>query len=203
MYRQKNFPIHVIFPRNDPDEANKFLAYVRGQSPELCKHAVNHSYITEQTRDEIPDRLYIVKEETMSLRGGKKKIQLYGFAFVYATNNTWYIDVICANKVGTSLIRRIQSDARKTKKINFVTLSALPDVISFYGHLGFVNGPGFAVCGVQETKERLYNLKVRKETLSSFLQWLINKQFVRNKGCTTVETCEGDGFPMTWCVRKQ
>ena len=90
----------------------------------------------------------------MSLRGGKKKIQLYGFAFVYATNNTWYIDVICANKV---------------KKINFVTLSALPDVISFYGHLGFVNGPGFAVCGVQETKERLYNLKVRKETLSSFL----------------------------------
>lgn len=30
MYRQKNFPIHVIFPRNNPDEANKFLAYVRG-----------------------------------------------------------------------------------------------------------------------------------------------------------------------------
>ena len=99
--------IKLLFPKENSQEAQMYLGLVRGQTPGLCKGAVSHSYVSQQTLDDTPDRLYIISEERRPTRHKAPFVTLYGFAMVYATNNAWYLDVICANKVGKFLIQRI------------------------------------------------------------------------------------------------
>lgn len=186
--------IIVLNPR---DQNYKQMAdYIVGQSPGLCRGAVSHSYILQQMGS-VPDYIFIaLKMNEPKTRSSTPFITVSGFAIVFVKNNSYYIDVICAKGVGSRLIKRILIQAR-LEQIRYVSLSALPNVITYYRRFGFVNTAPHETCGTKEMTEKL--AKLETQDLPDFLTYLISKGHIRKKWCTKVETCNAEGYPMTWC----
>uniref|UniRef100_A0A6C0EL78 N-acetyltransferase domain-containing protein n=1 Tax=viral metagenome TaxID=1070528 RepID=A0A6C0EL78_9ZZZZ len=185
----------IIVLDTKSENYDTMASYIVGQAPGLCHGAVSHTYILQQM-GEKPNYIFLSIKTNDKTRSKAPFITVSGFAIVFAKNNAYYIDVICAKGVGSRLINTILLQARM-QRIRFVTLSALPNVITYYRKFGFVNTAPHETCGTREMTRKL--AKLTHEDIPDFLTYLISKGHVRKKWCTKVETCDSEGYPMTWC----
>jgi len=192
--------IQILHPKRHYPDTLKYLKYIEGQSPKLCKHIVAHTYI-QQVIAGIPDYVFLITQECTRTRSKKTSVQILGFALVFKkSTNIFYIDIVCAAKgYGSRLIRKIQEQA-KIENIRFVSLSALAYVVGYYYKFGFLNTSSHEICGTKQMMKKMKQTSFSdKKELDDFLIFLVNKKFIKQKACTTLECAGQEGYPMTWC----
>lgn len=92
-----------------------------------CKNAIREGYIEKAIK--IAD--YIVA----SL--GKKDSKLLGFACITVEPAAVYVSTLCSNgRQGRACMQQVEAFARVLGK-DEIQLEALPDVVSFYTHIGY------------------------------------------------------------------
>lgn len=92
-----------------------------------CKNAVNEAYINEA----------IKKADYIVASLGKKDAKLLGFACMDVRESSIYVSTLCSSaRQGRACMQQVEAFARVMGK-DEVTLEALPQVVSFYTHIGY------------------------------------------------------------------
>ena len=181
------------------DNMGLFSSLVLNQADLLCKRMISMTYLKKHT---IQNADALVIAHTGAVTRSKNAMELRGIAFIQVRQNSVYVDVICASGVGRDILQETFNYA-KSKGKKYVTLSALSHVIGYYRKFGFIHG--FETCVENNNVNRYYKnptspaSPINRE-YRRLLELLVQKRFVSNPGCKTVNNCSLDGFIMTMCL---
>lgn len=143
------------------DLHNDISDFIIRNSEELCKGNVSKSYVIDSIERGIilvaifytPQLLSLNNTNFVEILEENKSIKCFGFASCYDKNrtsdkeNSLYIDVICGNPIGKistmehppigSTILNIVTEFARANNFDYVSLSALINVINYYRKFGF------------------------------------------------------------------
>jgi N-acetylglutamate synthase-like GNAT family acetyltransferase len=181
------------------DNMGLFSSLILNQANVLCKKMISMSYIKNHT---VKNADALVIAHSGAVTRSKNAMEVRGIAFLQVRQNSVYIDVICASGVGSMLLEETFNYA-KSKGKQYVTLSALSHVIGYYRKFGFVHG--HETCVENKNVNSYYKnptspVSPLNKEYRRLLQLLVQKRFVSNPGCKTVDDCSLDGFIMTRCL---
>lgn len=129
-----------------------------------------------------------------------------------STHNSVYVDAICAenNDVMQLVMAKVVLEALRMHK-EFVVLSALPEVITWYRrYFGFrvsftchesVRTSLFLEEIVTKQKRYTKQQVLSDKRFRAFLDHLRDADLTKNKDCETVKECSVDGYLMILCLR--
>ncbi|AYV87201.1 MAG: hypothetical protein Sylvanvirus34_10 [Sylvanvirus sp.] len=183
--------------------------------PPYCTRRASEKDIKDIT-DQGVDRQFEDIEQ-LPLPIAKRSIGFAILTFFAKKNHELYIPVMCAEKgYGRALMDKVKSLAieydgiKRKPKVEFITLSALVQVINFYRKMGFRH---FEPPRHTERKcvsivaNKLMNqyFKTRQEVfehkeMSSFVDLLTREHLLSNKEPGDVFDRIADGVNMSWCV---
>ena len=145
----------------------------------------------------------------------KERDACSGFAMLqYPTDQSEiYIDLVCARCAGKGLIDSVKMIAEE-RKIQHITLSAMPNTINFYRKLGFRHlEPCSSSSECQEEAvitliaEPVSDLKFdhnqeaeKHKEFRKLLKTLMEYKLTKDKKCKQVASCTRGGYNMTYCV---
>jgi hypothetical protein len=183
----------------------KTRAYVKSQIAYLCRGNVRRDYILT---DALPEAdALITAFEVMPLRGGRQRVQLYGFVILQKEKNDVYMDVMCARGAGKLLLDQVTDLAHRWKK-KYVVIAATPFAMPYWMKQGFVNADGACRADkrldkrvelIKQKKFKTWDDAVDDPLMKKFMGQLVYRNLGAND-CEGVAHCSSQGFYMTLCV---
>ena len=127
--------LHSYSQRTLPDYIRALL---HGQFVANCRGHVN--YVGYGRRAIKTADLIIVSTRKAgdTLRSGRHRVELCGFALLKIHENELYVDIVCSShRQGRVLLQEAERKGRAMGK-PLIKLSALPHVVSYYARLGYL-----------------------------------------------------------------
>lgn len=187
--------------RTDPDFP-LMQDFVKTKIRSLCKGGVDRSYIL---LDALPKAHALVMAYEVSKTRNSQRTNVLGFAIVRRKSYYVYLDVICAQRVGSKLLEQIISLAREWK-VGTIQIASVPAAMPYWLKMGFVNSR--TSCKWDSDLEAAA-LKVAKTQvkpgktngiIQTYLKKLVAKKLGIHSSCKTVQDCSVDGYVMSLCL---
>jgi hypothetical protein len=195
----------IVYTADRDTIRNEMKQFVSDKGKTMCKQMIGSKEYWDDfaTESSVQKTVLMLSAYKKNQESGKLFVRT-GFSCQGTTctkNHTgWYVDLICShmNAGGPLLLKLIQ--LAKTSGIKSITLSAMPDVITFYLKYGFVIGDGKCISSKESTinQLKLHTIYEKWKNSKSKSRNRVRDAEIRNvlkniNMCATSDLCEGNG----------
>lgn len=184
------------------NDFERMKTYIAKQATKLCTRGLRKDYVLD-TALHAADAI-VIAYEISKTRSGQERYNFFGFSLVRKMDDCAYLDVICARRVGTTLVGEVVKLAEMWGK-PIVQLASIPPAMPFWLKVGFVNGhtpewdPTLVedAARVAQMKFASWEEAVEDPDMKAYLKKLVAKRHCASKKLRSLKKCNENGYVMT------